>query len=62
MSIKLKNDSAIEELENEPAYIRRNVEIRNSSPSSESRVSRYSLYSDGDGKNPDIRTGQLISA
>ncbi len=56
MSLKLKNDSAIEALENEPAYVRRNVDLKNNSPSSESRVSRYSLYSDGEGKNPDIRT------
>jgi cell division protein FtsZ len=56
MSLKLKSDSAIEALENEPAYMRRKVDINPSSPSSESRVSRYSLYSDGEGKNPDIRT------
>jgi cell division protein FtsZ len=57
LSLKLRDESAIEELENEPAYVRRNVELKNSAPSSEARVSRYSLYEDNDTKGPEIRSG-----
>jgi hypothetical protein len=57
MSLKLKNDSAIEELEHQPAYMRRNVDLKNTAPSSESRLSRYSLYDDGEGRSPEIRNG-----
>ena len=57
LSMKLKSESAIEELENQPAYIRRNVELKNLTPSSESRISRYSLYEDPETKNPEIRSG-----
>jgi cell division protein FtsZ len=57
LSMKLKSESAIEELENEPAYIRRNVELKNIAPSSESRVSKYSLYEDSETKNLEIRSG-----
>ncbi len=57
LSMKLKNESAIEELENEPAYMRRNVELKNSIPSGEAQISRYSLYEDSDTKTPEIRSG-----
>jgi len=57
LSMKLKNDSAIEELENQPAYLRRNVELKNVIPSSESRISKYSLYEDPETKGPEIRSG-----
>lgn len=57
LSLKLKNESAIEELENEPAYVRRNVELKNSIPSGEAQVSRYSLYEDSETKSPEIRSG-----
>lgn len=57
LSMKLRSESAIEELENEPAYVRRNVELKNAIPSSESRVSKYSLYEDSETKNLEIRTG-----
>jgi cell division protein FtsZ len=57
LSLKLRDESAIEELENEPAYVRRNVELKNSSPSGEARVSRYSLYEDNETKGPEIRSG-----
>jgi cell division protein FtsZ len=57
LSMKLKSESAIEELENEPAYVRRNVELKNSAPSNESRVSKYSLYEDTETKNLEIRSG-----
>jgi cell division protein FtsZ len=57
LSLKLKDESAIEEMENEPAYIRRNVELKNSAQSNEARVSRYSLYEDNESKGPEIRSG-----
>jgi cell division protein FtsZ len=57
LSLKLKNESAIEELENEPAYVRRNVELKNAIPSGEAQVSRYSLYEDSETKSPEIRSG-----
>ncbi|MCU0370030.1 MAG: cell division protein FtsZ [Bacteroidales bacterium] len=57
LSMKFKNESAIEELENEPAYVRRNVELKNSLPSSEGQISRYTLYEDSDTKTPEIRSG-----
>jgi cell division protein FtsZ len=57
LSLKLKSESAIQELENEPAYIRRKVELNESTPSSEGQISRYSLYEDPDSKNPELRSG-----
>jgi len=39
------------------AYMRRNVELKNTSPSGESNISKYSLYEDSETKNPEIRTG-----
>ena len=57
LSLKLRDESAIEEMENEPAYVRRNVELNNSTPSGEARVSRYSLYEDDETKGPEIRSG-----
>ncbi len=57
LSMKLKNESTIEELENEPAYVRRNVELKNAIPSGESRISKYSLYEDSESKNLEIRSG-----
>jgi cell division protein FtsZ len=56
LSMKLKSESHIEELENQPAYQRRNVDIDNTSPSGESQVSRYSLY-DEDGSRIELRSG-----
>jgi len=57
LSMKLKSESAIEELENEPAYIRRNVELKSIIPSGEAQVSKYSLYEDSETKNLEIRSG-----
>ncbi|NTV83807.1 MAG: cell division protein FtsZ [Bacteroidales bacterium] len=57
LSMKLKSESAIEELENEPAYVRRNVELKNITPSGEAHVSKYSLYEDSETKNLEIRSG-----
>ncbi len=44
-----------QEMENTPAYKRRNVELDESTPSQDSNISRYTLGSDSR-KNPDIRS------
>ena len=58
MSLKLKTPSGISDLENEPAYKRREVNLDNTPHSSESNVSRYTLSEDEDEngeKKPQIR-------
>ncbi len=40
--------SSIDEMENQPAYIRRNFELDKTEPSKEKRISRYSLSDDED--------------
>ncbi len=50
LSYKLKTESGLEELEKEPAYKRKKVELDNSNPSEESKVSRFSLYEDEEKK------------
>ena len=54
-NFKLKNANGINELESEPAYKRRNVDMDQTPHSSESQVSRYSL-NENDGKNISINT------
>ncbi|HPE85696.1 MAG: cell division protein FtsZ [Bacteroidales bacterium] len=46
--------TSILELENEPAYKRRSVELKEICPSSESHISKYSLFDDK-GSGPEIR-------
>jgi hypothetical protein len=46
---KLKKPEGLAELEKEPAFKRRSVELDNVSHSSDSQVSRYGLFSDSDG-------------
>jgi cell division protein FtsZ len=55
LSYKLKTESGLEELEKEPAYKRKKVDLDNSKPSEESQVSKFSLYED-DEKNVSVRT------
>jgi len=50
------SSSNLAEMEKVPAYQRRNVEIDNSTPSSEENISRYTLGSD-DNNNPVINKG-----
>jgi len=50
LSFKLKTPSGISDLENEPAYKRRNVDLETNSHSSESQVSRYTLSESEDKK------------
>ena len=46
---KLKKADGIQELENEPAFIRRNVELDESKPSEENNSSRFGVSEDEDG-------------
>ena len=46
---KLKKVDGIHEFENEPAYIRRNIQLDESTPSSEDNTSRFSVSKDNDG-------------
>ncbi len=47
LSNQQTNDS-IEELENQPAYVRRNFELNDSEPSKEKKISKYSLINEND--------------
>ena len=48
LSMKLRAPSGISDLENEPAYKRRNIELDNTPHSSESEVSRFTLSEEED--------------
>ena len=50
LSMKIKTYQGGGELEKEPAFVRKNITLNNVTPSSESHVSRYSLYEDEDKK------------
>lgn len=54
LNAKLKTSNGLNDLENEPAYKRRNISLSNVSHSSESQMSKFSV--DGDGKSGDIKT------
>jgi len=55
LSRKMKTPSGINDLENEPAYLRRSVKLDSVNHSSETNVSRFTLGDDGD-NNPEIRS------
>jgi len=46
---KLKGADGIAEFENEPAYVRRNIQINQATPSTENNVSRFGLSDDASG-------------
>lgn len=48
---RLKKADGIQDLENEPAYVRRNVQLDNSIPSEESSKSRFSVSKNEDGSS-----------
>jgi len=48
LSMKLKTTEGLTELENKPAYLRRNVSLSEITPSSESEISRYTLETNPD--------------
>jgi cell division protein FtsZ len=54
LSMKLKTPNGLAELEKEPAYRRRNVNLESTPHSSESQVSRYTL-SEGEDKKVEIK-------
>ena len=54
MSMKMKSPSGIADLENQPAYLRRNVKLNEVPSSAENTASRYTLSQD-DEKNVEIR-------
>jgi cell division protein FtsZ len=47
---KLKKAEGIAEFENEPAFVRRNINLNQSTPSSEESFSRFGLSSDSEGR------------
>ncbi len=49
LSMKIRTPEGLSDLEKKPAYLRRNVSLNHVQPSSESQVSRYTLY-EKDGK------------
>lgn len=54
VNMKLRTPNGINDLETEPAYLRRKIELDAPNPSSESQVSKYSLGEDSFGR-PEIR-------
>lgn len=54
LSIKIKSQSGLTELENEPAYKRRNVALDSTPHSSESQVSRFTLSTEGEGQDKKV--------
>ncbi|MCD4679681.1 MAG: cell division protein FtsZ [Bacteroidales bacterium] len=50
LSVKLKTPAGLAELENEPAYVRKNVSLEDNIPSSESEISRFSLSESENGE------------
>lgn len=55
LSLKLKNPGELARLEREPAYVRRNVELKDPPPNTGQQTSRFTLSSDEE-NNTDIRT------
>lgn len=55
LSLKLRTPGGLAELENEPAYLRRNVKLNEVPPASSSYVAKYSLSVDEE-QNGEIRT------
>ena len=56
---KLKKAEGIVEFENEPAFVRRNINIQQSTPSTEERFSRFGLSQDEDGR-VGLRTNNFL--
>jgi cell division protein FtsZ len=55
MSIKLKAPGGLDELENEPAYRRKNVPLSDAKPSEDSKISKYTL-SEGDDDDAELKS------
>ena len=50
LALKMRTPNGVNDLEKEPAYKRRNIQLEDTPHSSESNVSRYSLGEDEDNK------------
>jgi len=57
LSVKLNNPQNIVEMENEPAYLRRNVELDDVPHSSATEASRWSI---SDGEDPELRDNSFL--
>ncbi len=55
MSIKLKTPGGLSELENEPAYRRKNIELSDVKPSEDSKISKYTLSEGNDDEGATLR-------
>ncbi len=55
LSIKLRSPQEIDHMESTPAYLRRNVELSDVKPASESEISRFTL-GEGEESNGDLKT------
>jgi cell division protein FtsZ len=60
MSIKLRTPNGLNEIEKEPAYVRRKVELTDPAPSSETEINRFVLSSDDDGNKTEIRSNPFL--
>ena len=58
LSVKLKTQEGLEEIEKVPAYVRQNIELKDPVKSSESNASRYFLF--GDESNAELRSGNTF--
>ena len=56
LTYKIKSNTAITDLEKEPAYKRRNVKLDTPVGSGDSEISRFTLSTDEDGKKPELRS------
>lgn len=59
LSLKLRTPGGLAELENEPAYLRRNVKLNEVPPSASSYIAKYSLSLDEE-QNGEIRTNNAF--
>jgi cell division protein FtsZ len=59
LSTRIRQPGGLEEIEKEPAYKRRNVELTDVKPSSESEISRLSMGEDED-KNPELKNNSFL--
>ncbi len=55
LSMKLRTPEGLSELENSPAYVRRNIALNDVTPSSESEISRFTL-TENDDKTVEIKS------
>jgi len=56
---KLKKAEGIIEFENEPAYMRRNIQLDNSKPSTEDNLGRYGVAQNGTGSSSNLKMNLL---